>query len=66
MSGRLKNKVALITGGAQGFGKGIASKFLAEGASVIITDINKVNGEKTASELGVKFFEHDVLYRPPI
>ena len=60
MSGRLKNKVALITGGAQGFGKGIASKFLAEGASVIITDINKTNGEKTASELGVTFFEHDV------
>ena len=60
MSGRLKNKVALITGGAQGFGKGIASKFLAEGASVIITDINKANGEKTASELGVTFFEHDV------
>lgn len=60
MSDRLKNKVALITGGAQGFGKGIASKFLAEGASVIITDINKANGEKTASELGVTFFEHDV------
>ena len=60
MPNRLKNKTALITGGAQGFGKGIASKFKEEGAKVIISDINKALGEETAKGLGVSFLEHDV------
>ena len=38
----LKNKTALITGGAQGFGLNIAKKFLISGAKVIIWDIDKV------------------------
>lgn len=60
MPNRLKNKTAFITGGAQGFGKGIASKFKEEGAKVIISDINKALGEETAKGLGVSFLEHDV------
>ena len=36
----LKNRVAVITGGAQGFGFAIAKRFIASGANVIIWDIN--------------------------
>jgi len=60
MGNRLENKVALITGGAAGFGKGTAGVLAREGATVYISDINKVGGEKVAEELGIKFFEHDV------
>ena len=37
---RLKNKVAIVTGGGSGFGAGIARKFVAEGAQVVVADIN--------------------------
>ena len=37
---RLKNKIAIITGSASGFGKGIAKKFSDEGAKLILVDIN--------------------------
>ena len=37
---RLKDKTAIVTGGAQGFGAGIVDKFLAEGARVMVADIN--------------------------
>ena len=57
---RDRNKIALITGGAAGFGKGTAAVLKREGAKVYISDINKEGGEKVASELGVSFFEHDV------
>lgn len=60
MGSRLENKVALITGGAAGFGKGTAAVLAREGAKVYITDINKVGGEKVAAELGINFLEHDV------
>lgn len=38
MSGRLNNKVTIVTGGASGFGAGIVQKFVAEGAQVLIAD----------------------------
>ena len=43
---RLKNKVALITGAAQGIGLGIAQRFFAEGATVYICDLNEDAGKK--------------------
>ena len=49
---RLSGKTALITGGASGFGKGIATKFVAEGASVVISDINEPLLAETAKEIG--------------
>lgn len=49
---RLKDKSALITGSARGIGRGFAERFIAEGASVAIADINLEAAEATARELG--------------
>lgn len=48
---KLKDKVAIITGGSRGLGKEIAQRFLEEGAVVVITDINEDKLRKTAEEL---------------
>lgn len=47
---RLEGKTAIVTGGASGFGAGIARKFVAEGANVMIADLNLA--EDLATELG--------------
>jgi len=60
MSGRLEGKVAIVTGGGGGFGKGIAEKFVQEGAKVIIADFVEDVGQKTASELKCEFVRADV------
>ena len=49
---RLRNKTAIVTGGAQGFGYGIAETFLREGAKVAIFDINGEAATKAAGQLG--------------
>jgi 3-oxoacyl-[acyl-carrier protein] reductase len=49
---RLSGKTAIVTGGASGFGAGIAAKFIAEGAQVMIADINETAAQTVASELG--------------
>ena len=58
-----EKKVALVTGGAQGIGKGIAVGFLAAGWAVAITDIDAEAGEETAAELApqgaIAFFRGD-------
>jgi len=46
----LKDRVAIVTGGARGIGKKIAETFLSEGASVYIFDVNSEEGEKTIKE----------------
>ncbi|MGN6551069.1 MAG: SDR family oxidoreductase [Pararhizobium sp.] len=51
---RLKDKTAVVTGGASGFGAGIVRKFLAEGARVMIADINGEAATAMAKELGEK------------
>ena len=48
---RLKDKVAVVTGSASGFGEGIAKRFAEEGAHVLLGDINKEGVEKVVSEI---------------
>lgn len=50
--GKLDNKIAIVTGAGQGIGKGIATKMAAEGATVVVTDINEETAQATAAELG--------------
>ncbi|MBT5187271.1 MAG: SDR family oxidoreductase [Kordiimonadaceae bacterium] len=49
---RLNDKISIITGGASGFGAGIVKKFAAEGANVIIADLNLSAANELASEIG--------------
>lgn len=56
---RLKDKVAIVTGAASGFGAGIARRFAQEGAKVIVNDIS-AEGEQIAGEIGGRFVQGDV------
>lgn len=49
---RLNNKIAIVTGAASGFGAGIARQYIAEGAKVLLADINFDAAERLARELG--------------
>ncbi|MCO5223106.1 MAG: SDR family oxidoreductase [Thermomicrobiales bacterium] len=57
---RLENKTAMVTGGSTGIGRAIALRFAAEGARVVIADINAPAGQQTADEAGGKFIRCDV------
>jgi NAD(P)-dependent dehydrogenase (short-subunit alcohol dehydrogenase family) len=56
----LAGKVAVVTGGASGIGKGIATQLIAEGAQVIIADIQRDAMEAAAAELGADGIQTDV------
>ena len=48
---RLQGKIAIVTGAGSGFGEGIAIRFAAEGAKVVVNDIAVANGERVAREI---------------
>jgi NAD(P)-dependent dehydrogenase (short-subunit alcohol dehydrogenase family) len=60
MAGRVQDKVTIITGGASGIGEGMVRRFCAEGARVILVDIEEGAGRALASECGADFYALDV------
>lgn len=59
-SQRLKDRVALVTGGARGIGQAIAARLVEEGASVMVADIDEALARRTAEELGQGAVAHRV------
>ena len=58
---RLQDKIAVITGAAQGIGLGIAQRFAAEGAQVMMLDVNEDIGLRAAADIsGARFFCTDI------
>lgn len=62
MTGELAGKVAIVTGGASGLGEGLVRRFAAEGANVLIADIDRDAGVALAADMGeqTRFVEADV------
>ena len=63
--GRVKGKVAIVTGGASGIGEACAKLLAREGAKVVVSDIDRNGGVRVAKEIGeaggtARFLEHDV------
>jgi 3alpha(or 20beta)-hydroxysteroid dehydrogenase len=60
--GRLQDKIAIITGAARGQGEATARLFAAEGAKVVLTDLNETEGQQVARDIGdsALFVRHDV------
>ena len=66
MSGRLSGKRAVVTGAAQGIGKAIAAAFVAEGAELLLADLDPAELATTAAELGQEGFVADLSRKSEI
>jgi 3-oxoacyl-[acyl-carrier protein] reductase len=66
--GQLEGKIAIVTGGAAGFGEGIVRTYVAEGARVVVADLDVARGEALAAELGeaARFVRCDVSSGPDV
>ena len=57
---KLNDTLCVVTGGARGIGKAVCAAFIAEGARVVLTDIDAEEGQKAAADLGCEFEKLDV------
>src|SRR5450631_3235299 len=60
MAGRIEGRVAVVTGGCSGIGLATVRRFAAEGATVVIGDVDDANGPRIAQDLGGAFVHCDV------
>jgi NAD(P)-dependent dehydrogenase (short-subunit alcohol dehydrogenase family) len=60
MAGRLRDKVAIVTGGGRGIGEATARAMAAQGARVVVAELDPATGERTAAEIGGLFVPCDV------
>jgi NAD(P)-dependent dehydrogenase (short-subunit alcohol dehydrogenase family)/rhamnose utilization protein RhaD (predicted bifunctional aldolase and dehydrogenase) len=60
--GKAMNKIIIVTGGAQGFGGGIAETMMAEGANVVIADLNEEKGSEMAEMLNKRAVKNSALF----
>jgi len=63
---RLKDKIAIVTGAGQGIGRGIAEKLAAEGATVVVTDLNETTAKETADAVKGVGIQADVTSRESV
>lgn len=61
-AGRLKGRVVVITGGAQGFGGGVADEMFAEGANIVIADLNEELGNEKAAGLNASSDSNQAVF----
>jgi len=64
--GRLQDRVSVVTGGASGIGRATARRFAAEGAHVVVVDVDTTVGEEAAKEVGGEFRAVDVTDEPAV
>jgi len=66
MAGALEGRVAIVTGGADGIGRGIVERFRADGAQVLLADFDVATGKSAAAETGAHFFACDVTNKDQV
>jgi len=64
--GKLDGRVAVVTGGGDGIGAGIVRAYAAEGAKVLVAEINPETGKAIADEVGGRFLQVDVTQREQV
>ena len=62
MGYNVKNKIAIVTGSAKGFGKEFAIRLLEKGARVCISDVNEDAGKQTTEDLETKYGAQNVTF----
>lgn len=62
-AGKVAGKTAIVTGGALGFGAGIAEELIKAGANVVIADIDPIEGENTCDNLNKSYGRHKVVFQ---